>query len=112
MVSSSVDELPFVDEHAIDIAADSEAVWTALVGRDGFFASTPGSIFARAVGCTDTAPAGPRPLTEGSSMVGFHVVSAAPRSELVLAGRHRFSDYALIFRIDDIGGGRSRLRAE
>ena len=30
----------------------------------------------------------------------------------MLAGRHRFSSYALIFRLDEIGAHRSRLRAE
>lgn len=37
--------------------------------------------------------------------------SDAPR-ELVLIGAHRFSRYALIFRLDDLGGARTRLRAE
>jgi hypothetical protein len=31
---------------------------------------------------------------------------------LALEGRHRFSRYALTFRIDDLGDGASRLRAE
>ena len=32
--------------------------------------------------------------------------------ELVLGGSHRFSSYALTFRIDEFGPDRSRLRAE
>jgi hypothetical protein len=51
-------------------------------------------------------------LAVGSAVVGFHVVTADPPSELALQGRHRFSDYALIFRIDGLGPQRSRLRAE
>ena len=31
---------------------------------------------------------------------------------LALAGRHRFSSYALIFRLDDLGTHGTRLRAE
>ena len=42
----------------------------------------------------------------------FHVVAVERPSVLALAGRHRYSDYELVFRIDDLGAGRSRLRAE
>jgi 8-oxo-dGTP diphosphatase len=104
-----VPPLPHVDEHAVAIAADRTAVWSALervVGRAG------PSWFARLLGCDDAAPSGPRPLAEGSSMPGFHVVTAERPSRLLLAGRHRFSAYELAFRIDDLGEGRSRLRAE
>jgi len=45
-------------------------------------------------------------------MPGFHVAHAASPSELFLAGSHRFSRYALLFRIDVINTGSSRLRAE
>ena len=104
-----VPPLPHVDEHSIVIAADREAVWPALervVDRVG----TPR--FARLLGCEDTEASGPRPLAEGSSVPGFHVARLDDASELALAGRHRFSDYELVFRIDDLGAGRARLRAE
>jgi hypothetical protein len=48
---------------------------------------------------------------EGSTIVGFRVARSEAPVELALVGRHRFSRYALIFRIDDLGGARSRLRA-
>ncbi|MFE9137037.1 hypothetical protein [Streptomyces sp. NPDC007355] len=35
-----------------------------------------------------------------------------PGQELALEGRHRFSVYRLVFRIDELPDGRSRLRAE
>ena len=35
-----------------------------------------------------------------------------PPAELALAGSHRFSDYALIFRLDPLAGGGTRVRAE
>jgi hypothetical protein len=44
--------------------------------------------------------------------IGFQVAAAAAGSELALVGRHRFSCYALIFRLEQIGPGRSRLTAE
>jgi hypothetical protein len=34
------------------------------------------------------------------------------RSRLALAGSHRFSSYALIFRLDELGDGRTRVSAE
>jgi hypothetical protein len=40
------------------------------------------------------------------------VVAADPGRELVLEGRHRFSSYALIFRLEQVDSGRSQLRAE
>jgi hypothetical protein len=48
---------------------------------------------------------------EHAHTVGNRRVSV-PGRELVLQGRHRFASYALIFRIEDIGPRRSRLRAE
>lgn len=105
--------LPRVDEHATTIDAGVDEVWRALLETlDAGFARAPASVYARLVGCRDHTSSGPRPLVEGSTLPGFRVVSARPGAELVLAGRHRFSSYALIFRLDDIGAHRSRLRAE
>lgn len=106
------DALPYVDEHAVEVAAGAGEVWAALLEVDRSFSGRGIEAYARLVGCEDDRPAGPRPLAEGSSMPGFRVAAAAPPSEMVLAGRHRFSTYTLTFRIDDLGPGRSRLRAE
>lgn len=104
--------LPFVDEHGVDVAAPPEIVWQALCHvAEGSFASPAAGRFARLVGCESTAASGPRPLTEGSAFPGFVVVRAAARSELALAGRHRYSDYALVFNLSANGAG-TRLRAE
>jgi hypothetical protein len=106
------DSLPFVDEHGIDVAASPDVVWRAL-GRvaEGSFASPTASRFARLVGCESTAVLGPRPLVPGSAFPGFAVARAEPAAELALVGRHRYSDYALVFHLaaDD---GTTRLRAE
>jgi ADP-ribose pyrophosphatase YjhB (NUDIX family) len=104
-----VPPLPHVDEHAVEIAADRATVWSAL---ERVVDRAAPSWFSRLLGCDDTAPSGPRPLAVGSSVPGFHVATADRPSRLMLAGRHRFSDYELAFRIDDLGDGRSRLRAE
>ena len=45
-------------------------------------------------------------------MPGFRVAAVLPGAELVLHGRHRFSSYALTFRLEPFGSGRSLLRAE
>jgi hypothetical protein len=107
-----VDELPYVDEHATLVAAGLDDVWTALVETvDGGFPHWGAAGYARLVGCADTTASGPRPLAEGSAIPGFHVVAAVPGSELVLAGSHRFSSYALSFHLEALGSDLSRLRA-
>jgi hypothetical protein len=47
----------------------------------------------------------------GSTVVGFRVESALAPARLALVGRHRFSSYALTFELDEVGAGRTRLRA-
>jgi len=109
----STDRLPYLDEHATEVEAGVEEVWPALLDAvDRAFSGAATRWYARAVGCAPHAAGGPRPLAEGSTIPGFRVAGAVPGRELVLDGRHRFSDYALIFRLDDTGAGRSRLRAE
>ncbi len=106
-------ELPYVDELPIEIAADREATWTALLRVvEGSFASARGRGPARLLACEDTEPSGPRPLAQGSAFPGFHVEATEPEAELALAGRHRFSTYRLSFRLEDAGGGRTKLIAE
>lgn len=105
-------QLPFVDEHAVEVAAPRERVWDAVcqvVSRS--FQGQGSSVFARLVGARETVPRG-EPGAPGSAIVGFRVARADPPTELVLEGEHRFSRYALIFRLDALPGGGSRVRAE
>jgi hypothetical protein len=112
-VSASPERLPHIDEHALVVEAGREATWTALLRVvEGTVSATGASRFARIVGCADTEAAGPRPLAVGSAVPGFHVAAATEPDELALAGSHRFSDYALIFRLEELDGGRTRVRAE
>ena len=105
--------LPHVDEHTTTVAAPVDEVWRTLVETvDGGLGGTAAVAYARLVGCADTAAAGPRPLGEGSTIPGFRVEAAVPGQELALAGRHRFSTYALTFRLDALDAGRTRVRAE
>ena len=106
------DSLPFVDEHGVEVAAPPEVVWKALCRvAEGSFSSPVAARFARLVGCESTAAAGPRPLVPGSAFPGFTVARTEPASELALVGRHRYSDYALVFHLDGDEGA-TRLRAE
>ncbi|MFC9918983.1 NUDIX hydrolase [Agromyces binzhouensis] len=104
-----VDPLPHVDEHAVDVAAGRDAVWGAL-GEMLAHAASAG--FARMLGAEDTSLSGPAMPAPGAVVPGFHVVAAEPPARLALAGRHRLSDYELVFRIDELAPERSRLRAE
>src|SRR5215218_561307 len=107
-----LDSLPFVDEHGVEVAATPEAVWEALDRvAEGSFSSPAAARFARLLGCEPSAPSGPRPLAEGSAVPGFAVAQAERGSELALAGRHRYSEYALVFRLAP-GAGMTQLRAE
>jgi len=110
---TQVDRLPYLDEHATSIAANPDAVWDALLeALDGAFSRQGAATFARIVGCADHEASGPRPLEPGSTIPGFRVVTSTPGTELVLAGRHRFSSYALTFRLQHGAPGRAELRAE
>jgi hypothetical protein len=106
-------ELPLIDEHTTAIDADVGEVWAALLETlGGALSGGAATAFARLVGCTEWQASGPRPLDVGSTIPGFRVTAAVPGHELVLEGRHRFSEYALTFRLDEIDGGRTGLRAE
>lgn len=108
-----VSDLPHIDEHATAIETGAERVWQAL-GEvlASAFAGGGTRTVGRILGVRPLQPSGD-PLTRGAALCGFRVVAAEPALELALEGEHRFSRYALIFRIDPlVEGGRVRLRAE
>jgi hypothetical protein len=114
-VASSTERaaLPWVDEHADEIAAPVATVWPALLRTvERMTAGGAAPRYARAVGCADTEAGGPRPLEVGSTVPGFHVAALIPERLLVLAGSHHFSDYELVFRLEPLGGVRTRVVAE
>ncbi|HYP54798.1 MAG TPA: hypothetical protein VEQ41_00645 [Solirubrobacterales bacterium] len=109
---ASSESLPYVDEHEVEVDASPRLTWDAVLRTtDASMASRRAGTGARLLGCADFEASGPRPLAVGSTIPGFHVEVAAPARELALVGRHRFSRYALTFRLDP-DGERTRLRAE
>ena len=105
--------LPYVDEHAAVVEASVAQTWAALLRvAERSFSSPATARVARALGCDDVEASGLRPLAAGSTFPGFHIAVLEEPSELALAGRHRFSDYALVFRLEELGTNRTRLRAE
>jgi hypothetical protein len=105
--------LPYVDEHATELDATPAVVWPALLRTvERMTAGGAGPTYARAVGCADTEAGGPRPLEVGSTVPGFHVAALTPERLLSLRGSHHFSDYELAFRLEPLGGVRTRLVAE
>lgn len=106
-----MEPLPYIDEHRVTVDASPEVVWRALgeaVSRSFGSRAEP---VTRLLGARHHASAGD-PLTAGATVPGFRVARAEPARELALEGSHRFSRYALVFRIDALGPERSRLRAE
>lgn len=83
--------LPFVDEHAILIPAPRDRVWEALVRRAGSLSSGGGSPLTRLLGTDPPA--------------GFAVTESVAGQRLTLTGRHRFSQYRLVFELADAIGG-------
>jgi hypothetical protein len=97
-VTDEVGDLPFVDEHRTRIPAPREVVWSRLLPYvDASLATMKDSVFSRVLG---TRPPG-----------GFEVSAEDPERRLVLTGRHRFSQYALLFELTDLEGEATLLRA-
>jgi hypothetical protein len=110
--SLAIGDLPFVDEHATEVAAPPEAAWDAVrETASRSFGGRETELVARLLGCTETHAHGD-PAEPGSTIAGFRIARADAPVELALEGEHRFSRYALIFHLEALPGERSRVRAE
>jgi hypothetical protein len=113
-----MEQLAFVDEHAIDLAVSRERAFRALT-----------QVLGAGVAMSIPAPAGwvlglsPRlahgdwtaPTLEGNTLPGFEVSDARAPERLTLRGHHRFSTYELAFELDSRGDEctlRARTSAE
>jgi hypothetical protein len=107
-----IESLPPIDEHEIRVAAPAQAAWGALLPTvAGSFGGRASGAMARALGCAETEAKGDL-RHPGGTLPGFVVARVVPPVLLALLGSHRFSRYALVFRIDAMADGTSRVRAE
>ncbi|MEV0247808.1 hypothetical protein AB0H76_14540 [Nocardia sp. NPDC050712] len=84
-----MERLPYIDEHSTVIDANRERAWKAVLR----------------VLCKD--------LDDPATVPGGFVLAAAEEpTRLALHGRHWFSEYELIFLLDDQGSGRTLVRAQ
>ena len=113
LIDVPIESLPFVDEHSISVDASAEAIWAGLLETlgQGFSSSPPGQLVVRALECAPSACKG-EPGRIGSTIPGFIVTRAIPPAVLALMGEHRFSRYALVFRITEREEAPALLSAE
>jgi hypothetical protein len=111
VIDTPIQDLPFVDEHVIGIEATERQTWDALLETlpSVFDTGLTGRVSAM-LGVEHRARRGE--VGEiGSTLPGFVVARAVPPAVLALLGQHRFSRYALIFRVEKTSAG-VHLRAE
>jgi hypothetical protein len=107
-----ISTLPAVNEIAVEIEADAVRTWEALIATmPRLFDTRRARRVAPLLGCAQTGAKGD-PSAIGSTLPGFIVARSVRPALLALLGQHRFSRYALLFAVDDLGHGRSRLTAE
>jgi hypothetical protein len=110
-----MERLPYIDEHSIEIEATRERVWTALVSvlRTDLGGAAPRQL-TRALGVVPSESRGDWRATPhaGDTLPGFEVEESRAPVRLRLRGRHRFSRYALVFELDEIGEHSCALRAQ
>jgi hypothetical protein len=104
-------DLPFIDEHALEVTAAPERAWEALRQTLSSLDGRTAALLARLLGTAESRPHGD-PTEPGSTITGFRIDRVNPPVELALEGEHRFSRYALIFRLEALPGDRCRVRAE
>jgi hypothetical protein len=83
-----MERLPYIDEHAITVAASRAETWPAVL---------------RTI-CRD-------PQDPSTVPTGFVLDEARPPERLALKGRHLFARYLWVFELDADGPGRTRVRS-
>lgn len=105
-----VDDLPFVDERRVLVAAPAAAVWHELARQFADPGRSAAQAYAHLVG-TEPRRASGRMFDPGASVPGFQVDEVEREQWVRLVGRHRFSRYVLLLRLEAPPDG-TLLRAE
>jgi hypothetical protein len=106
-----VEQLPYIDEHCIQIAATPADVWDRLISVLGSQLRSLGSL-APLLGLSPAQARGDWRGAVGDALPGFEIVESEVPRRLALRGRHRFSRYALVFELDAISEQSCTLRAQ
>jgi hypothetical protein len=108
-----MERLPYIDEQACTLGASPERTWAALLAVSGSFGKGDGGPLARLLGVQPARTSGDWSTepAAGATLPGFAIEEARRPSRLALAGRHRFSRYALVFELEPIGDAWTRIRA-
>jgi hypothetical protein len=110
MLEPMAQELTFIDQYSIEVKADRETAWQALIETFGASESRLFSLYARAIGVEPDRIQGDLNQV-GSTRIGFRVSEARRPEHLELTGRHRFSNYLLAWDIGETGSGTTSLSA-
>ncbi len=90
---SQLPGLPFVDAYSRSVDASPDRTWEALQPQvERMTTATRGLLHGALFGVLGTVPRS-----------GFTVIASDPGREVVLGGRHRFSTYRLVFRVEPEG---------
>lgn len=112
MIDLQPESLPFIDLHSTEVAATIEQTWAALIATiNASGRSRRGRAIATRLGCVPSESRGDAEEI-GSTIPGFMVSRSVGPAVLVLMGRHRYSRYALIFRIGETLDGPVTISAE
>lgn len=105
-------DLPYIDSHGVEVAADADTTWQALL-RVTRGTLNGESRFGRALHLEPAAAVGTwsPDLTPGVALPGFTVAEVRPGELLSLRGGHRFSHYRLDFELDAADPTRSHVWA-
>jgi hypothetical protein len=108
-----MERLPYIDEHAKCVGATRERTWAALIAVCGELRGNPTGRLAPLMRLQPALGSGDwdERLEAGVTLPGFVVEEACSPSRLTLAGRHRFSRYALVFELEAMGPDQTRIRA-
>lgn len=112
VIDTPIESLPFIDRHSIIIAASPQPTWEAMlkiVAKVG--EERRSRAIAKSLHCTPPVAEG-KWGEIGSTVPGFLVTRAVAPAVLALMGEHRFSRYALIFRIVERHSGLTECSAE